>query len=53
MDASTDGLLVTHGHCCYVIYTRLVVEAAVRTIDELCYICVCDAKEEFPGVIFY
>ena len=34
MDASTEGLVVVHRHCyniccCYVICTRLVVEAAV------------------------
>ena len=40
MDASTDGLVVAHSHCCYVyvpdlLCTRLVVEAAVKTIDKL------------------
>ena len=44
MDASTDGLVVTHRHYCYIIYTRLVAEAAVLTINQLCHICVCDAR---------
>ena len=30
MDVSTDGIVVAHGHCCYVICTRLVVETAVQ-----------------------
>ena len=34
-----------------VIYTRLVVEAAVKTINELCYICdFSDARRKIPGV---
>ena len=37
--------------CCYVICTRLVVEAAVKTINELCYICdFSDARRKIPGV---
>ena len=44
MDASTERLVVAHGQCGYDICTRLAVEAAVITINELCYICVCDAR---------
>ena len=52
MDASRDGLVVAHGHCYYVICAKLVVEAAVKTINELCYICnFSDARRKIPGVI--
>ena len=51
MDASTDGLVVVHGHCCYVICATLVVEAAVKTFNELCYVCdFSDARRKIPGV---
>ena len=45
MDASTDGLVVAHRYCCYVICTRLLVKAPVKTVKEMCYICVCDARQ--------
>ena len=53
MDASTEGLVIAHRHCCYVTCTRLVVEAAVKTINELYYICVFDGRRTIPGVTFY
>ena len=53
MDASTDGLVVAHGHCSCVICTRLVVEAAVKSVNKLCYIYVYVMPEQIPGVTFH
>ena len=40
MDALTEGLVVAHGHCWYVICTRLVVKAAVKNYSlTLLYMC--------------
>ena len=46
IDASTDGLVVAHGHCCCVYAPDF------KNIDELYYICVVDARRRY-GVKFH
>ena len=52
MDASKDGLVVAHGHCCYVICTRLAVVAAVKLLmNSVIYVYVMP-QELILGVTF-
>ena len=49
MDASTDGLGVAQGHCCYMYQTCC--GGSSQNINDLCYICdFSDARRKIPGV---
>ena len=53
MDASTEGLVVTHGHYCYVICTRLLWWKQSKLLIKCVIYLYMMPEEQIPGVTFH